>query len=124
MTAEGRSIAPSSWLQHPPATCRRDLFEAVASLAVTTKWSRGQEICSEEGEAGYWYRVSAGMARRYAVRPSGRRQIVGAVTHVSDGDYQWLNDCMAVSTGEVRATDGKTELVIDVAELVWEPLEA
>jgi CRP/FNR family nitrogen fixation transcriptional regulator len=77
MTAEGRSIAPSSWLQHPPATCRRDPFEAVASLAVTTRWSRGQEICSQEGEAAYWYRVSSGMARRYAIRPSGRRQIVG-----------------------------------------------
>jgi Protein of unknown function (DUF3237) len=62
-----------------------------------------------------------GYGRAY---PIGRRQIVGAVTHLSDGDYQWLNDCMAVSTGEVRATEGKTELVIDVAELVWEPLEA
>jgi len=77
MTAEGRAIAFNSWSEYPPAACRRDPFETVASLAVTTRWSRGQEICSEEGEAGYWYRVSSGMARRYAVRPSGRRQIVG-----------------------------------------------
>ena len=77
MTAKGRAVTLNSWSEHPAAGCRRDPFEAVASLAVTTKWSRGQEICSEEGETGYWYRVSAGMARRYAVRPSGRRQIVG-----------------------------------------------
>ena len=61
-----------------------------------------------------------GYGRAY---PIGRRQIVGAVTHLCDGDdYRWLNDSIAVSTGEVRTTGDKTELVIDVAELVWEPL--
>ena len=62
-----------------------------------------------------------GYGRTY---PIGRRQIVGAVTHLSDdARYRWLNDCMAVSTGEVRAAEDGTELVIDVAELVWDPLE-
>ncbi len=62
-----------------------------------------------------------GYGRTY---PIGRRQIVGAVTHLSNGDgYRWLNDTMAVSTGEVRTTDNATELVIDVSELVWDPLE-
>src|SRR5438270_8573034 len=84
MTAQGCSTGVNSWLLHPPAENRRDPFEAVASLAVMTSWSRGQEICSQEGEAGYWYRVSSGMARRYAVRPSGRRQIVGLLL---PGDY-------------------------------------
>ena len=56
--------------------------------------------------------------------PIGRRQIVGAVTHLSDAvGYQWLNDSIAVSAGEVRASESKTELVIDVAELVWEELD-
>jgi hypothetical protein len=63
-----------------------------------------------------------GYGRTY---PIGRRQIVGAVTHLCDGDaYRWLNDSIAVSTGEVRTTGDATELVIDVAELVWEPFEA
>ena len=76
-------------------------------------------IETDDGEVVYFdYR---GYGRAY---PTGRRQIVGAVTHLSNGDrYRWLNDAMAVSTGEVRTTDGVTELVIDVAELVWEPLD-
>ena len=62
-----------------------------------------------------------GYGRAY---PIGRRQIVGAVTHLCNrDDYRWLNDSIAVSTGEVRTTGDRTELVIDVAELVWEPLE-
>jgi len=78
MTAQGCSIeCNDSSLQHPSTARRPDPFEAVASLVVTTRWSRDQEICSQEGGTGYWYRVSSGMARRYAVRPSGRRQIVG-----------------------------------------------
>jgi hypothetical protein len=62
-----------------------------------------------------------GYGRAY---PIGRRQIVGSVTHLCDGDdYRWLNNSIAVSTGEVRTIDNATELVIDVAELVWQPLE-
>jgi hypothetical protein len=59
------------------------------------------------------------------VYPVGRRQIVGAVVHVSDDDrYRWLNDSVAVSTGEVRSQeDGPALLVIDVAELIWEPID-
>jgi hypothetical protein len=53
--------------------------------------------------------------------PVDRRQIVGSVTHLSDfADYRWLNDSVAVAVGEVRANEATTELVIDVAELVWE----
>jgi hypothetical protein len=64
-----------------------------------------------------------GYGRAY---PPGRRQIVGSVLHVTDSErYRHLNDVMCVCVGEVRtpedsATD--TELVIDVAELVWEPI--
>ena len=47
------------------------------------------------------------------------------MTHVSDDPrYTWLNDTLAVGCGEVRRlSDEETELVIDVSELIWEPLE-
>ena len=59
--------------------------------------------------------------------PPGRRQIVGSVTHLSDSDrYDRLNDVVCVCAGEVRAPDDpdrvSSDLVIDVAELVWEPI--
>jgi hypothetical protein len=68
----------------------------------------------------------------------GRRQIVGAATHLSEHErYRWLNDVVCVVVGEVRTIEGDAEsrgqaintirptmveLVIDVAELVSEPI--
>jgi hypothetical protein len=62
-----------------------------------------------------------GYGRAY---PPGRRQIVTAITHLSDdARYRRLNDVLCVGVGEVRArANGDVELVIDVAELVWEPI--
>ena len=65
-----------------------------------------------------------GYGRAY---PAGRRQIVGSVFHLSDSPgYLRLNDVVCVCVGEVRASDDPSqqspELVIDVAELVWEPI--
>ncbi len=65
-----------------------------------------------------------GYGRAY---PPGSRQIVGSVLHVSDSDrYRRLNDVVCVCVGEVRAPDDPNQespdLVIDVAELVWEPI--
>ena len=62
-----------------------------------------------------------GYGRAY---PMGRRQIVGAVTHLSDHEaYVRLNDVVCVAVGEVRAREEEaSDLVIDVAELVWEPI--
>lgn len=69
---------------------------------------------------------SHGYGRTY---PAGRRQIVSTTTHISsDERYQWLNDVVCVGVGEVRAPSPDNpaqitvELVIDVAELIWEPL--
>jgi len=67
---------------------------------------------------------SHGYGRAY---PPGRRQIVGSVLHVSDDDrYRRLNDVVCVCVGEVRSSvDPDQEgpsLVLDVAELIWEPL--
>ena len=65
-----------------------------------------------------------GYGRAY---PPGRRQIVGSVLHLSDSDrYRRLNDAVCVCVGEVRAPDDadrqSPDLVVDVAELVWEPI--
>jgi hypothetical protein len=65
-----------------------------------------------------------GYGRAY---PPGRRQIVGAIFHMSDDErYQHLNDVVCVSVGEVRAPrdpdQPEPDLVVDVAELVWEPI--
>lgn len=69
-----------------------------------------------------------GYGRAY---PPGRRQVVGAVWHVSDHEsYKRLNDCICVIAGEVRVpTDiaadqlkqADVELVFEVSELIWEP---
>jgi hypothetical protein len=60
-------------------------------------------------------------------QPEGRRQIVGSVLHLSDSDpYRRLNDVVCVCVGEVRAPGDpgqeSPDLVLDVAELVWEPI--
>jgi hypothetical protein len=59
--------------------------------------------------------------------PAGRRQIVGSVLHLSDSvRYGRLNDVVCVCVGEVRTPDDpqleSPDLVIDVAELIWEPI--
>ena len=68
--------------------------------------------------------VWQGYGRAY---PPGRRQIVGSVLHVSDNErYRRLNDVVCVCVGEVRAPSEpdreSPDLVIDVAELIWEPI--
>jgi hypothetical protein len=65
-----------------------------------------------------------GYGRAY---PPGRRQVVGSVMHLSDDErYSRLNDVVCVCVGEVRTpADPQAEspdLVLDVAELVWEPI--
>lgn len=65
-----------------------------------------------------------GYGRAY---PPGRRQIVGAVFHLSEAEpYRRLNDVVCVCVGEVRAPSNpdqlEPDLVIDIAELIWEPI--
>jgi hypothetical protein len=63
-----------------------------------------------------------GYGRSY---PEGRRQIVASATHLANDErYHWLNDVVCAVTGEVQMSDepDATRLVIDVAELVWEPV--
>jgi hypothetical protein len=65
-----------------------------------------------------------GYGRAY---PPGCRQIVGAIFHSSDADaYRRLNDAVCVCIGEVRTAadprQSEPDLVVDVAELIWEPI--
>ena len=56
---------------------------------------------------------------------SGIRQLVGSVIHLSDSDgYRWLNAVVCALTGEVRERPGSAgfDVVIEVAELVWQPV--
>jgi Protein of unknown function (DUF3237) len=65
---------------------------------------------------------------QYARISPGIRQWVAVITHVSDHErYRWLNDAVCVGTGQVKAKpvenpSNPTELMLDVAELIWEPL--
>jgi hypothetical protein len=63
-----------------------------------------------------------GYGRAY---PIGARQIVSSLLHVSDDPrYSRLNDTVSVGCGEVRRlADDNTELVVDVQELIWEPID-
>ena len=59
--------------------------------------------------------------------PRGRRQIVGTVLHQTDAEqFMRLNDAVCICVGEVRTpadpTQREPDLVLDVAELVWEPI--
>jgi hypothetical protein len=74
---------------------------------------------SEDGAVVYF--DYQGYGRAY---PAGRRQIVSAATHLSaDERYRWLNDVVCVGVGEVRSeSGGLVELVLDIMELVWQPI--
>ena len=53
----------------------------------------------------------------------GVRELVGSIRHVSDDErYRWLNTVVCALTGEVRTHAEQTgaDVVLDVAELVWE----
>ena len=54
----------------------RSVLQSLNSLGSTSRYERDQEVYREETPVGCWYRLISGAARRYAVRPDGRRQIV------------------------------------------------
>jgi CRP/FNR family transcriptional regulator, nitrogen fixation regulation protein len=51
-------------------------LENLDALAVIVAFRRGQEICSQGRPVEHWYMLISGAARRCAIRPDGRRQIV------------------------------------------------
>jgi hypothetical protein len=59
--------------------------------------------------------------------PDGVRQLVGAMTHISDHErYKWLNNVICAVTGvvEPRADGPGSEVVLEVSQLIWEPASA
>lgn len=54
----------------------------------------------------------------------GPSQLLGSITHLSDDiRYSWLNQAVCVLTGEVRPQDaGQFDVVLEVSELIWEPV--
>ena len=65
----------------------------------------------------------SGLAR---VGSGGMRELVGSITHSTDDErYRWLNDRVGVVAGGVRPREGGEgfDVVIEVAELVWEPTD-
>lgn len=55
----------------------------------------------------------------------GGRELVGSVTHATgDERYAWLNDTVCALVGELRPRVGEDgfDVVLDIAEVVWEPL--
>jgi hypothetical protein len=63
-----------------------------------------------------------GLAR---LADSGMRELVGSMTHVTDDErYRWLNDRVCAVAGEVRPRGGAQgfDVVLDVSELLWEPV--
>lgn len=57
-----------------------------------------------------------------ARQADGMRQLVGAMTHVTDDErYGWLNDRVCAVVGEVRRReDDGFDVVLEVSELQWE----
>jgi hypothetical protein len=56
---------------------------------------------------------------------SGMRQLLGTIQHVSDDErYRWLNDRVCAVEGEVRPrADGSGfDVVLEVSEMMWEPV--
>lgn len=54
----------------------------------------------------------------------GVRQLVGAMTHISDDErYQWLNHVVCAVAGVVQpGVDGHgSEVVLEISQLIWEP---
>ncbi len=69
-----RSNDPA-WL-HQRAPSRSRPLEVAEPLATRVRYRRGQQIYEEDGAVDCWYRIAAGVARRFSLRTDGRRQIV------------------------------------------------
>ncbi len=47
------------------------------------------------------------------------------MTHVSEDErYRWLNDRICAVGGEVCSHEGGFDVVLEVAELAWEPIDS
>jgi hypothetical protein len=72
-------------------------------------------IETDDGAAILWALSGYGL-------PDENRAVV-AIKHLSEDErYGWLNDRLCAGSATlIRDPDGETEVILDVAELVWEP---
>jgi CRP-like cAMP-binding protein len=63
------------WRHQRDATSK-NASSGLEYLAIRARYARGQEIYKEQSPTEYWYRIEAGVARRFSTRADGRRQIV------------------------------------------------
>jgi CRP/FNR family transcriptional regulator, nitrogen fixation regulation protein len=119
MTGNACSKAAHGNCQEKPSNSRRHPLEALDSLAVSSRYSRGQEICSPTRPADAWFRVISGAARRCVVRADGRRQIVdlllpgdffGFTTH---DEYDFAVEAVVEGTHVVRYPRRRVEMLAD-----------
>jgi hypothetical protein len=73
-------------------------------------------IETDEGAVILWHLTGYGFPQH--------ARVVATVKHLSEHEsYRRLNDVLCAVNGELRPTeDGGTEIVLDVAELVWEEI--
>jgi hypothetical protein len=51
-----------------------------------------------------------------------RGQVTAVIKHLSNHEnYQRLNDVLCLASGEMRKLDDATEIILEVAEVIWEP---
>jgi CRP/FNR family nitrogen fixation transcriptional regulator len=79
-------------------------LKSLDSIASIVTCDRSQEICREAQPAEHWYFVIAGVVRRCALRPDGRRQIVGLLLpgdffgFTADDQYDYTAEAVAEDT--------------------------
>jgi CRP/FNR family nitrogen fixation transcriptional regulator len=105
--------------QEKAAKGRRHPLEALDSYAVSSRYGRGQEICSPTRPADAWFRIISGAARRCVVRADGRRQIVdlllpgdffGFTTH---DEYEFAVEAVSEGTHVARYPRRRVEMLAD-----------
>jgi CRP/FNR family transcriptional regulator, nitrogen fixation regulation protein len=84
-----------------PARKDFDFLHVLEGIANIRRFNRGAEICHSEQPATCWFRLVSGAARRYAVQPGGRHQIISLVL---PGDFFGFTNehCYGCITEAVR----------------------
>jgi CRP/FNR family transcriptional regulator, nitrogen fixation regulation protein len=71
----GLHISEPGWT-HERTGSDRSIAQALESLAIVSRYQRDEEIYPQQASVECWYRVISGAARRFVLRPDGRRQTV------------------------------------------------
>src|SRR3990170_2507261 len=111
-------------------------LEPVYRATWTTPEAYSVELTGQTGTEGRSFFLAEGrtqgrLSARLRAANAPRRRVDGALTpdfhgvlETGDARYARLNDRVCALAGEVRPDgDGGFEVVIDVSEIVWEPVE-